>query len=180
MASDYIDKEAFYKAIVEYKKQCRKALKAKKPKPQIPSYIAQCIMLIAENVANMPRYNRYSFKDIMISDAIENCVRYFDNFDVNRPEKNPFGYFSQYCLYAFNRRISIEKKELYTKYKMVQQSGVLDEQQAADMEENGEDGIQENQMYENINEFIGKFEESLKRKKDKAKKPKGVGKFEEL
>jgi len=175
---NYIDKKAFLEAIIAYKAKCKKAAKAKKPKPKISDYIANCLMLIAENVARKPCYSNYTFRDIMVSDAIENCIRYFDNFDPNHPSKNPFGYFTQYCIYAFSRRIWLEKKELYTKYKMAQQSGVLDDAEVAELEENGEDNIQQGQLYDNISEFIGKFEKNLDKAKAKtAKAKKGVERF---
>ena len=52
----------------------------------------------------------------MVSDGIENCVMYANNFN---PEKsqNPFAYFTQIIYYAFLRRIEKEKKQLYIKYK---------------------------------------------------------------
>ena len=46
----------------------------------------------------------------MISDGIENCLQYLDNFN---PEKsnNPFAYFTQIIYYAFVRRIQKEKNK---------------------------------------------------------------------
>jgi hypothetical protein len=166
----YVENDVFYAAIVEYKKVCKEAEENGKPRPQIPTYIAKCIMEIAKNVANKPCYNRYPYKDLMIADAVENCVKYFHNFDVNRPEKNPFGYFTQYCGYAFHRRIWEEKTEFYARCKLIQQSGTMDDDIKAHMEENGEDAIQVALMYDNINEFIAKYEEALKKRKGKKEK----------
>lgn len=165
---NYVDKAEFLARITEYRKDCRAAKKAKKPKPKIPEYLARCIMLIAENAAKHPHYSRYSFKDIMISDAVENCVRYFDNFDPRHAKKNPFGYFSTCCIYAFWRRIGLEKEELYGKYKLAQQSGVMDELHNG-MEDNGSgDGsIQKSEIFDNLNTFIAKYEEGLAKKKEK-------------
>jgi DNA-directed RNA polymerase specialized sigma24 family protein len=58
----------------------------------------------------------------MISDGVENCVQYIDNFD---PEKsqNPFAYFTQIIYYAFLRRIQKEKKQLEIKNKILEKSG---------------------------------------------------------
>lgn len=47
------------------------------------------------------------FREDMISDGIENCVQYINNFDVERT--NPFAYFTQIVYYAFLRRIQKEK-----------------------------------------------------------------------
>ena len=58
----------------------------------------------------------------MISDGVENCIQYIDNFD---PEKssNPFAYFTQIIYYAFLRRIQKEKRQLDIKNKIVSKSG---------------------------------------------------------
>ena len=58
----------------------------------------------------------------MISDGIENCVQYINNFN---PEKssNPFAYFTQIIHYAFLRRIQKEKKQLEIRQKIIDKSG---------------------------------------------------------
>jgi hypothetical protein len=55
----------------------------------------------------------------MISDGIENCLHYVHNFNPEK-SKNPFAYFTQIIFYAFIRRIQKEKKQLYIKYKSMQ------------------------------------------------------------
>ena len=59
----------------------------------------------------------------MISDGIENCLQYMNNFD---PEKsdNPFAYFTQIIYYAFIRRIQKEKKQMQVKAKIIANAGV--------------------------------------------------------
>ena len=47
----------------------------------------------------------------MISDGIENCLQYLDNFDPDK-SNNPFAYFTQIIYYAFVRRIQKEKNKL--------------------------------------------------------------------
>ena len=178
---NYIDKKAFMKDIVEYKELCEKYQKLGKSKPKIPDKIALNFNLIAENTAKKPCYNKYTWKDIMVSDAIENMIRYFDNFDVNHPKANPFGYFTQFAVYAFSRRIHIENTELYTKYKTLQQSGIMGNPEYDEsMSEDGQ--CIDVQMYDNINEFIRKYEENMKKSKTKSKevkkkKEKGIEKF---
>ena len=62
------------------------------------------------------------FREDMISDGIENCVQYINNFD---PEKsrNPFAYFTQIIHYAFLRRIQKEKKQMEIKNKILEKTG---------------------------------------------------------
>jgi hypothetical protein len=52
----------------------------------------------------------------MVGDAVENCIMYATNFDPKK-SKNPFAFFTQITFYAFLRRISKEKKQLYIKLK---------------------------------------------------------------
>jgi hypothetical protein len=84
--------------------------------PKVSNYIGECILLIANRLANKPNFSGYSFKEEMISDGIENCLMYLHNFN---PEKsnNPFAYFTQIIKFAFIRRIQKEKKQHYVKIK---------------------------------------------------------------
>ena len=61
----------------------------------------------------------------MVSDGIENCINYIDNFDPDK-SKNPFAYFTQIIYYAFLRRIQKEKKQLYIKHKAIQNFQIFD------------------------------------------------------
>ena len=71
----------------------------------------------------------------MISDGIENCLQYLDNFNPAK-SNNPFAYFTQIIYYAFIRRIQKEKKQTTIKQKLILKSG-LDEivRQEGDNEE---------------------------------------------
>lgn len=72
-------------------------------------YIGQCILDICYNLANKTNFIGYTFKEEMIEDAIENCVKAAINF---KPEisTNAFGYFTQVAFHAFVRRIKIEAR----------------------------------------------------------------------
>ena len=59
----------------------------------------------------------------MISDGIENCLQYMNNFDPAK-STNPFAYFTQIIYYAFIRRIQKEKKQTLVKQKMIANAGV--------------------------------------------------------
>lgn len=155
-----------------YRRSVRKAKKDGLEKPRIPEYVGQCFMLIAENMSHKYNFLSYTFRDEMVSDAIENCVMYADNFNP-RKSKNPFAYFSQICYYAFLRRIQREKKQLYVKYKSTELHGVLDD---FDQLEDGDGNTRQFEMYDNISEFIQKFENAKAAKKAKIK-AKGLEKF---
>ena len=169
----YINNPDFLKALIEYKEASKKAKKENKPLPPIPNYIGECFMKIAEGLSHKPNFINYTYRDEMMSDGIENCLQYFDNFDPTK-SSNPFAYFTQIVYFAFLRRISKEKKQLYVKYKATEQFGILDEGEMMEYE----DGTTvQFEMYDNIAEFIENYEESKKTKKEMVNKKKGIEKF---
>jgi hypothetical protein len=109
----------------------------------------------------------------MISDGIENCLMYFENFNPDK-SSNPFAYFTQVIYFAFLRRIQKEKKQLYVKYKATEQFGILD---SGEMYEDSDGNMKQFVLYDNISEFIQTFEE--KKKEKKKTKAKGLEKFME-
>jgi hypothetical protein len=169
----YINNADFLKALVDYKEACKQAKKEKKPKPAIPNYIGECFMKIAEGLSHKPNFINYTYRDEMMSDGIENCLQYFDNFDPAK-SKNPFAYFTQIIYFAFLRRIGKEKKQTYVKYKATEQMGILDEMEMMEFE----DGTTKQfELYDNIAEFIETYEKTKKAKKQVVKKSKGIEKF---
>lgn len=166
----YVDNEKFLAEIKIYKQQCKDALAEGKEKPRISEYIGKCIYLIAENLSHKPRFMNYSFRDELVSDAIENCFLYFDNFDSDK-YSNPFAYFTQIIYYAFHRRIAKEEKNRYIIYKKFQES-VLDTSDASLMVDGDDNHLISSTMYDNLNDFIGKFEKREKEKKEKRKEKK--------
>lgn len=168
----YINNADFLAALMEYQDKCKSAKEDKKPPPAIPNYIGECFMKIAEGLSHKPNFINYTYREEMMSDGIENCLMYFGNFDPTK-SKNPFAYFTQIIYYAFLRRIQKEKKQLYVKYKATQQMGILDEMEMMEFE----DGTSKQfELYDNIAEFIGNYEDAQDKKKE-VKKPKGLEKF---
>jgi hypothetical protein len=168
----YINNPDFLQALMDYKAEQKRCKTNKLPEPPIPNYIGECFMKIAEGLSHKPNFINYTYRDEMMSDGIENCLMYFDNFDPAK-SKNPFAYFTQIIYYAFLRRIQKEKKQLYVKYKATEQMGILDEFEMLELE----DGTtRQFELYENISEFIENYEEAKKAKKE-VKKPKGIEKF---
>lgn len=166
-ANHYIDNKKFLDEVKEYKKTLKTALESGLPKPVLPNYIGKCFMDIATHLAYRPNFNGYSYKDEMIADGIENCLKVVDNFDPEKSE-NPFAYFTQITYYAFIRRIQIEKKQTYIKGKMIMNAPF----DAYDLQEHDEDNqytntylsfVQANNVYGDI---IEKEEERQQKKRD--------------
>jgi DNA-directed RNA polymerase specialized sigma24 family protein len=115
----YIDNKQFLQALIDYKKEVNQAKKNEEERPQVPDYIGDCFIKIANHLAYKSNFINYSFREDMILDAIENCLIYMDNFDPKK-SSNPFAYFTQITYYAFVRRIQKEKKYLQTKYRYIE------------------------------------------------------------
>jgi hypothetical protein len=170
-SSHYVDNEKFFKTIIEYIKAAKKAKKEKLPLPQIPNYLGECWTLIAWGILKNHHFYKYPYqvKQELAQDAVENCVKYFDRFDP-KYGKNPFGYFSLLILRSFYRSIAKEKKILYVKYKESIRRGVGDLLAEVEKElgtqENPE--LQSSKVYDNIGVFVEKFEDSVRKKKEKA------------
>ena len=121
----YVDNKAFLAAIVERKEQIKEAESVGESKPQISNYLGECILKIANHLSYRPNFINYTYKEEMISDGIENCLQYIDNFDPEK-SKNPFAYFTQIIYYAFIRRIAKEKKQQKIKDRILKRSNIQD------------------------------------------------------
>ena len=172
----YVNNKHLYEAIVEYKQLCIKAKKQKKPNPPIPEYVGKCILLIAQRLSMKPNFANYSFVDDMISDGVENCISYFDNFDPSK-YTNPFAYFTQIIYYAFLRRILKEKKQQYIKHKALENSMIFDELVQQGEGDDGFTTINVDIDNQHVVDFIKAFEDTIKVKKAKKKKKKGLENF---
>lgn len=176
MATHYVDNKELYKVIVEYRDAVLKAKEDGAEKPRIPNYVGECILMIANRLSTKPNFINYSYREEMISDGVENCICYIDNFDPLK-STNPFAYFTQIIYYAFLRRILKEKKQTYIKHKTLENSMLLNE-----LYEQGEFSEQEftpthiDLDNDNMFDFIKNFEDNLLSKKKKRAK-KGVEKF---
>ena len=120
---EYINKKQFSKEVYDYVIQVNKAKKEQKEIPIIPNSIGIALMDICINLAKLPNFSGYTFKEDMIMDAVENCVKAIQNFNFDAETKtgfpNAFGYFTTIAFRAMVRRIVKEKKffDLKTKIK---------------------------------------------------------------
>lgn len=119
-ANHYIDNQAFLAALLEHREAVQAARAAGTEPPPISNYLGDCFIKIARHLSYKSNFINYSYKDEMISDAIENCLAVVNNFDPAK-SKNPFAYFTQITYFAFIRRIQKEKKMLQTKYRYIDQ-----------------------------------------------------------
>ena len=121
----YVNNKEFLEAMKAYRKSVNKAKREKKEKPPVSNYIGSCFLKIANHLSYRPNFINYTFRDDMISDGIENCLQYLDNFNPAK-SSNPFAYFTQIIYYAFIRRIQKEKKQTTIKHKLIMDSNYDD------------------------------------------------------
>ena len=162
----YVDNAKFLEAMIEYKREYNKAKEDDTDLPMISEYLGSVFLKIAQRLSFRPNFINYAFKNDMISDGIENCLHYIHNFN---PEKsnNPFAYFTQIIYYAFIRRIQKEKKQLYIKYKSMQNYEIAPEYMDQEKSNNNFVSLSD---YENsdfkvmVDDFVDTFEKSRKKK----------------
>ena len=119
----YINNQEFLAALLDHRERVLAAREAGTATPPVSNYIGECFIKIARHLSYKSNFINYSYKDEMISDAIENCLAVVDNFDPSK-SKNPFAYFTQITFFAFVRRIQREKKQMATKFRYIDQLDV--------------------------------------------------------
>ena len=121
----YVNNKEFLEAMKAYRKSVNKAIREKKDKPPVTDYIGSCFLKIANHLSYRPNFINYTFRDDMISDGIENCLQYLDNFNPAK-SNNHIAYFTQIIYYEFIRRIQKEKKQTTIKHKLIMDSNYDD------------------------------------------------------
>jgi len=169
----YVDNALFLEEMIEYKRQYHISKSNDEELPIISEYLGSVFLKIAQRLSFRPNFINYAFKNDMISDGIENCLHYIHNFN---PEKssNPFAYFTQIIYYAFIRRIQKEKKQLYIKYKSMQNYEISPEY--VEYMNYDEDYKQVTDFKNSdfrvvVDEFVDNFEKTRKKKAEKKIEP---------
>lgn len=111
----YVNNADFSNAVVEYVKSANDAKAENKTVPIVPNYIAECFLRISEGLSHKSNFIRYTYREEMVMDAVENCLKAIHNYDLSTATRtgrpNAFAYFTQIAWYAFLRRIAKEKKQ---------------------------------------------------------------------
>tara|TARA_R100000541_G_scaffold1902_3_gene7083 strand:+ start:25597 stop:26193 length:597 start_codon:yes stop_codon:yes gene_type:complete len=127
-STHYVDNKEFSAKIVEYVKTINEARDNNEELPVVPNYLALCFLRIAENLSHKSNFIRYTYREEMVMDAVENCLKAVENYNINAATRsgkpNAFAYFTQIIWYAFLRRIAKEKKQQDIKEKYMSQSGI--------------------------------------------------------
>ena len=124
----YVNNADFSQAVVDYVTVLNEARKQQQTLPVVPDYIAQSFLRIAEGLSHKSNFVRYTYREEMVMDAVENCLKAIENYNLEAATRsgkpNAFSYFTQISWYAFLRRIAKEKKQQDIKAKYITQSGI--------------------------------------------------------
>ena len=139
----YVNNADFSQAVVDYVTIVEQSKEKKKEIPKVPDYVAQCFLRIAEGLSHKSNFIRYTYREEMVMDAVENCLKAISNYNLEAATRtgkpNAFAYFTQISWFAFLRRIAKEKKQQDVKMKYLTQSGI----ENFIVNENGDAGSQQ-------------------------------------
>ncbi len=156
----YVNNAEFSQAVVDYVTVVNECQKNNTEIPKVPDYIAQCFLRISEGLSHKSNFIRYTYREEMVMDAVENCLKAILNYNLEAATRtgkpNAFAYFTQITWYAFLRRIAKEKKQQDIKMKYLTKSGIenfVDNEHGDDM----------------TNQVVGAFVDNLRDRIEKVK-----------
>jgi hypothetical protein len=171
-AEHYVDNVKFLASLKEHREKVLRAKDRNRPAPRIPEYVGECFLKIATHLSYKGNFAGYSYREDMISDGVENCLIYANNFDPAK-SSNPFGYFTQIIYFAFVRRIQREKKQSYIKYRMIEQSvinGDMSMDTPTDVGAAGRTMLQ----HDNVKDFIERFDTFMNKRRERRRRAKSA------
>lgn len=122
----YVNNKEFSQAVVDYCTEVKAWEKEGAGRPIVPDYIASCFLKIAEGLSHKANFVRYTYREEMVMDAVENCLKAIENYNIEAATRsglpNAFAYFTQISWYAFLRRIEREKKQQDIKLKYISEA----------------------------------------------------------
>lgn len=123
----YVNNKEFSQAVVDYVRSVNEAREADSKEPIITNYIGECFLKICNGLSHKPNFIGYTYREEMVMDAAENCVKAIMNYDVEKATRtglpNAFAYFTQITYFAFLRRIAKEKKQQDIKERYITYAG---------------------------------------------------------
>ena len=163
----YVDNEAFFKEIKKWKQRVLDNREMDDPDPPSTEFMGECFLRISEHLVMRPNFINYTFRDDLVSDGIENCLQYIENFKEEK-SSNAFAYVTQIIYFAFLRRIHKEKKQAAIKQRSIEQAGVMfDTFDTMDGNTTGMNNSYVDFLQENMNPINYKPRGSKKKKVDK-------------
>ena len=94
----YVNNADFSQAVVNYVMAANTAKKENNNVPNVPDYIAQCFLKIAEGLSHKSNFIRYTYREEMVMDGVENCLKAINNYNIEAATRtgkpNAFAYFT--------------------------------------------------------------------------------------
>jgi hypothetical protein len=126
----YVNNKEFSQSVMDYVIQCKEAREKGEEVPQCSRYIGECFLKIANRLSLKGNFRDYTYRDDMVGDAIENCLKAVQRYNIDASTRtgnpNAFAYFTQICYYAFLRRIAKEKKQQEIRENFIEHAGLED------------------------------------------------------
>ena len=95
----YVNNREFSYSVVDYVKKVNAAQDSGEPLPIVPDYIATCFLKISEGLSHKSNFIRYTYREEMVMDAVENCLKAITNYNIEAATRtgnpNAFAYFTQ-------------------------------------------------------------------------------------
>tara|TARA_B110000503_G_scaffold143576_1_gene245968 strand:+ start:4251 stop:4841 length:591 start_codon:yes stop_codon:yes gene_type:complete len=179
----YVNNKEFSQACVDYVREFRLAQSEGRDSPIVPNYIGGAFLKICDGLSTKVNFNRYTYREEMVMDAVENCLKAIMNYDIDTTTRtglpNAFAYFTQIAFYAFLRRIAKEKKQQDIKWKYLDNADV-EQLMHYDTSQLGEMHDSERQFIDYLRERIDKVRTQDTKVKDFVKKEKRIKKMSGL
>lgn len=170
---NYVDNERLSNELIQWVDQYHKNEAEGLPKPVIPRFIGECILKIATNLARHPNFNRYTWLEEMVGDAVENTIRYLHNFNSNAETRtgkpNAFSWMTLSMERVFYDRIESENRQIYYRNRMGSDA-IGDMAAEGEFEGAGSDAAQAGvaqQMFKDMTERAGEYEKAQQIRKEK-------------
>ena len=161
---NYVNNKDLFDSIVQHQYEHTEWSKDPSgPAPQVSAYIGECFFHMSTRISSKPNFSGYSYKEDMILDGVEDCIKYIKTFNPAKTQ-NPFAYFTTSIINAFIRRIHKEKKEQYIKYKNLQ--NLFTEEDLISHGAVSRNGV----FLDTATEFVKKYEKAIEDKKNLTKK----------
>ncbi len=126
----YVNNKDFSQAVVDYVASANAAKARGEEEPKITEYIGECFLKITEGLSHKSNFSGYTYREEMVMDAVENCIKAIMNYNVEKATRsglpNAFAYFTQISYFAFLRRIAKEKKQQEIKMRYRENAGIYD------------------------------------------------------
>lgn len=155
---NYLNNDEFRHNLIEYNAKLKE-----NPQLKIPDSIGKCFILIATNLMKCPNFYDYTYKEEMIGDGIENCVKAVSNFDETK-STNAFGYFSKICFWAALRRIKKEHKQAKVKRNIIENIDLLSDEELVSFHEDVDP-----RFFVDLKEFAHAYNEAYENQKGNTK-----------